>query len=215
MIAVGTALVARVAIELEGLVDGVGSRGCGDVDELLDVPPCRLGPVGLRVEAPVHARGAPALVPAGRERYGYQSVRAGSHRWTCASTTRAGLRVIGPPGGSPGREHRRSRGARRPSTPGSRARRRRRCRSAAGGPAARSTRCPTTSSAPARAAGLGVAEEVRDELAGLFGRVRPGRLDARRQRGDPPSRPAGCGTCELCRGLGPAPARRASWRRSA
>ena len=62
----GTALVRRVAIELEGLVDGVGSRGGGDVDELLDVPSCRLGPVGVRVEPPVHPRTA-ALVPGTRQ----------------------------------------------------------------------------------------------------------------------------------------------------
>jgi hypothetical protein len=45
-----------VVIELDGLLDRVTTGGGGDVDELLDVPPGRLGPVGVDIEAAVHPR---------------------------------------------------------------------------------------------------------------------------------------------------------------
>ena len=96
----GPPLDRAVAVELDGLLDGVAAGGGGDVDELLDVPPGRLGPVGVDVEAAVHPRARHRRRPSeDAHRYGYQSVRAGSQRCTCASTTRVGRAVIGPPCG--------------------------------------------------------------------------------------------------------------------
>ena len=54
---VGSAVGVRRPVELDGLLDRVGPGGGGHVDELLDVPLRRLGPVGLHVEAPVHPGG--------------------------------------------------------------------------------------------------------------------------------------------------------------
>ena len=95
MMASGRPPAWALPIELDGLVDRVTTGGGGDVDELLDVPPGRLGPVGVDVEAAEHPRRRHRRRrPGGCDRYGYQSVRAGSHRCTWASTTRVGRAVI-------------------------------------------------------------------------------------------------------------------------
>ena len=90
---VGAAVGLGRPVELDGLLDRVGPGGRGHVDELLDVPPGRLGPVGLDVEAPVHPRRRRRCrrgTGPWRGR-GTSSLLAGSHRWTWASTTRVGL----------------------------------------------------------------------------------------------------------------------------
>ena len=51
---VGVAVGVGPAVELERLVDRVAAGGGGHVDQLLDVPPRRLGPVGGHVEAAGH-----------------------------------------------------------------------------------------------------------------------------------------------------------------
>ncbi len=56
MMASGPPLACGVAVELDGLLDRVTTGGGGDVDELLDVPPGRLGPIGVDIEAAVHPR---------------------------------------------------------------------------------------------------------------------------------------------------------------
>ena len=53
---VGAAAGASVVVELDGLLDRVPTGRGGDVDHLLDVPPGRLGPIGLDIEAAVHPR---------------------------------------------------------------------------------------------------------------------------------------------------------------
>ena len=65
---------------------------------------------------------------------------------------------------------------------------------------------PTTSSAPARAVGLGLAEQVGDELAGRLAGFLLGGLDAGGERRDPPFGGPGGGPGQLGRGLRPTPA---------
>ena len=91
MIASGWPSASAPPVELERLVDRVPAGGGGDVDELLDVPAGGLGEVGGHVEAARHPRDVAHVQLARPDRYGYQSVRAGSHRCTWASTTRSGF----------------------------------------------------------------------------------------------------------------------------
>src|SRR5271166_4735373 len=45
-----------VAIQLDGFLDRVTTRRGGNVDELFDIPPGRLGLIGVDIEVPVHPR---------------------------------------------------------------------------------------------------------------------------------------------------------------
>ena len=117
------------------------SGGGSHVDELLDVPSLRLRPVGGDVEAPGHPgriarglrRGAPGRGTS-RCAPGPRGARARRRRG------RAG-RSSGRRGGA-GRSETISRERRRPASRVRPVRRRRWCRSAGGGCAARSSRCP-------------------------------------------------------------------------
>ena len=83
-------------LALAGLLGDEAARG-GHVHDLVDRPRRGLGDVVLGKEAPAHPRDVADVERLPPERYGYQSVRAGSQKWMWASTMRSIGVAMAPP----------------------------------------------------------------------------------------------------------------------